>query len=253
MFAEERQQEIINILNSNGKVKVKDLSLKFNVTEDCIRKDLRYLESKGLLKKTYGGAVKVRQSAKMIDVFERKNINFQNKSKIAQKTFDLIKDRDTIFLDISTTNIILANLLADSSKSLTVVTNMLDIVKILSKSKTINIVSTGGVYNKSLEGFTGSTTIEFIKNYKFNKSFVGSCGIDIFDHSITTFDLEDGNTKKAIISSSKKSYLVMESNKFDYDGVYKFSLIDDIDGIITDQYPNNEITKILLENNVEII
>ncbi len=253
MFAHERQQEIMNILNSNGKVKVKELSLIFSVTEDCIRKDLRGLESKGLLKRTYGGAMKVRQAAKEMTIFERKNINIPSKTKIAKKAFDLINDKETIFLDISTTNIILANILADSNKSLTVITNMLDIVKILSKNQNINIVSTGGVFNKNLDGYTGSTAIEFINNYKFNKAFVGSCGIDIFEHSITTFDIEDGNTKKAIINSSKKTYLVMEKYKFDYDGVYKFALIDDIHGIIIDEYPEKEIIKTLSENNIEII
>ncbi|MBO5106176.1 MAG: DeoR family transcriptional regulator, partial [Clostridia bacterium] len=35
MFAEERLDQILNILNSEGKIKVKNLSQHFNVTEDC--------------------------------------------------------------------------------------------------------------------------------------------------------------------------------------------------------------------------
>ena len=38
MFLEERQEIIVNMLNQEGKVRVKDLSDKFGVTEDCIRK-----------------------------------------------------------------------------------------------------------------------------------------------------------------------------------------------------------------------
>ena len=40
MFVEERHQEILRLLEENEKVKVKDLSKRFEVTEDCIRKDL---------------------------------------------------------------------------------------------------------------------------------------------------------------------------------------------------------------------
>lgn len=57
MFANERLEEILNILKTEGKVIVKDLSIKFDVTEDCIRKDLKNLEKQKLLERTYGGAV----------------------------------------------------------------------------------------------------------------------------------------------------------------------------------------------------
>ena len=60
MLASERHEKIVEILNREGSVLVKDLSKKFDVTQDSIRKDLTILERKGLLKKTYGGAVEVR-------------------------------------------------------------------------------------------------------------------------------------------------------------------------------------------------
>ena len=52
MFVEERHQEILRLLNENEKVKVKELSKRFEVTEDCIRKDLASMEAKNLLKRT---------------------------------------------------------------------------------------------------------------------------------------------------------------------------------------------------------
>ena len=54
MFTEERQSAIEKCLRENGKVKVKELSEIFQVTEDCIRKDLKILENAGKLKRTYG-------------------------------------------------------------------------------------------------------------------------------------------------------------------------------------------------------
>lgn len=62
VFVEERQALIIEELHQKGKVKVKELSERFHVSEDLIRKDLSALESKGLLKKAYGGAVLVREN-----------------------------------------------------------------------------------------------------------------------------------------------------------------------------------------------
>ena len=253
MFAEERLDSIINILENEGKIKVKDLSIKFNVTEDCIRKDLKTLESKGLLKRTYGGAVQVRGTAEVKDVVTRKDINISTKSLIAEKAFKLINHRETIFLDISTTNILLAKLLASSDKQITVVTNMLDILNVLSTPSNIRVIATGGILNRNLDGFTGAPTIEAISKYKFDKSFIGSCGIDVFDESITTFDIDDGITKKAILESSKKSFVVMESSKFHIDGNYKFACLGDIDSIITDADPKEEISSILKDFNIDVL
>ncbi|WP_053242945.1 DeoR/GlpR family DNA-binding transcription regulator [Clostridium sp. DMHC 10] len=196
MFAQERHNEILNILHKEGKVIVKDLSTRFNVTEDCIRKDLKNLENQKLLERTYGGAVLIRTSAPKQNIQSRKNTNIEFKTVIAQKAFRLIEENETIFLDISTTNILLAEELSKSQKKLTVVTNMLDIVSILNNSdNNIKVVCTGGELSKDLDGFTGSMAIESISNYKPTKCFIGSCGVNIFDKSVTTFDGEDGNTK----------------------------------------------------------
>src|SRR5476649_741337 len=114
MFTEERLDEILNILNIEGKVKVKDLSQKFNVTEDCIRKDLKQLEHAGSLKRTYGGGIQVRESSKAYDISERKEIDILTKNVIAKKALELIQDRETIFLDLSTINILIAKTLLTS-------------------------------------------------------------------------------------------------------------------------------------------
>ena len=71
MLASERHEKIVEILNREGSVLVKDLSKKFDVTQDSIRKDLTILERKGLLKKTYGGAVKVRTNIHDLYVSQR--------------------------------------------------------------------------------------------------------------------------------------------------------------------------------------
>lgn len=254
MFTEERLNEILNILNIHGKVKVKELSQKFNVTEDCIRKDLKQLEHAGNLKRTYGGAIQIRQSSQVYDISEREKIDISTKSVVAKKALDVIKDRETIFLDISTINILIAKSLLASPKRVTVVTNMLEIANILSGSDhNIIVVVAAGVLNKSLNGFIGAATNDFISKYKFDRSFIGSCGVDAFNKSITTFEIEDGITKSTIIQSSKKTFLVMENKKFNLDGNYKFAMLDDIDAIITDEKPNEQIAEILENNDIELI
>ena len=105
MLARERQNKIVEMVNTEGSVLVKELSELFDVTEDSIRKDLSLLEKKGLLNKTYGGAVKNRVNTHELYVSQRKGKNVEEKKEIARKDFELIEEGDLIFLDISTINI----------------------------------------------------------------------------------------------------------------------------------------------------
>ncbi|MDP4145018.1 MAG: DeoR/GlpR family DNA-binding transcription regulator [Bacillota bacterium] len=253
MFAAERLDEIINILHKEGKVVVKDLSNRFDVTEDCIRKDLKTLENKKLLRRTYGGAVLERKTAHSENIENRKDKNVDTKKIIAEKAYSLIENYETIFLDISTTNIILAELIAAGNKKVTIITNMIDVVKAFKTCCTSKVVCTGGIFNNELDGFTGAAAIDSISKYKFSKAFIGSCGVDIFDGSITTFDVEDGNTKREIIQSAKEVYLVMENKKFFIDGVYKFAHLEDVQAVITEERPNDDIYEVLAKNDTKII
>ncbi|MGN8632038.1 DeoR/GlpR family DNA-binding transcription regulator [Blautia sp. HCP3S3_G3] len=238
MFTEERQEAILQKLREYGKVKVRSLSEEFHVTEDCIRKDLKTLEKAGHLKRTYGGAILSGDYPLDRDVIDRRTVNEEKKDIIAQKAFSLIRDNETIFLDISTSNIKLAKLLADSGRRLVVVSNMIDILQILAASPMITTVGTGGIMYRTVNGFMGSAAIEVIKQYSFDRAFIGTCGLDMTDLSVTTFGVEDGLTKKAAISSSRHTYVVMEKDKFYFNDSYKFTHFDDIDGIITDERPD---------------
>lgn len=55
LTATKRLQEIVDLLDQQGYVKAKELSKKYQVSMETIRKDLTFLEEKGVVKKEYGG------------------------------------------------------------------------------------------------------------------------------------------------------------------------------------------------------
>ncbi|WP_294152074.1 DeoR/GlpR family DNA-binding transcription regulator [uncultured Selenomonas sp.] len=166
MFLEERQEAILNLLARDGKVRVKDLSEMFKVTEDCIRKDLGALEKQGKLKRTYGGAVVRRENLHMLEVSKHRNTDVEAKRRIAQAAVKLIHDKDMVFLDISTSNLAIAELLVKTDREMTVVTNMIDILVVLARNPKIRLVFAGGKINKSRDGFWGGMTLDFISKLK---------------------------------------------------------------------------------------
>ncbi|WP_294377379.1 DeoR/GlpR family DNA-binding transcription regulator [uncultured Clostridium sp.] len=234
MFLEERYSKIIELVNKNGRVTVKDLAKGFEVSEDCIRKDLRELENRNELKRVYGGAIINRNHNDIRPIDERKEINKDIKDKIAQNAFKLIENEDIVFLDVSTINIEIAKELNKSMKKVTVVTNMIEVVAELKKSHNIKVIIVGGEFNTDVGAIIGAAADRYIKKFTYDKCFIGVCGINKESGYISTINLEDGNTKKTIIECSNKSYLVMEDEKFNYDEFYKFAKITDITGIITE-------------------
>lgn len=253
MFAEERQNHIVALVNKNGSVRVKDLSEKYGVTEDSIRKDLTLLEKRGLLKKTYGGAVKRRVNVHDLNVSQRKDKNIEAKQKIAAKAIALIKDGDMVFLDISTANLELAKLLVKSSLNITVVTNMVDVMLEFMVPTSVRLIFIGGSFSQGKDGFVGSITIRQIAEFHFDIAFLGVVGIDLYDNSVATYMVEDGLTKSAIMDASKSSYMMLETRKLNMDGTYKYAKIDSFTGAVMDNDKPDEHAEKMKEYNIEWI
>ena len=69
----------------------------FQVTEDCIRKDLKTLENAGKLKRTYGGAILSQDYPLERDVIDRRNYHVEKKMVIAAKAMKLIREERQSF------------------------------------------------------------------------------------------------------------------------------------------------------------
>jgi len=253
MFLEERQELIVRMVERDGKVKVKELSAKFKVTEDCIRKDLGSLERQGRLKRTYGGAVKLTQSIHMIEVSRHRHMDVEAKRRIAQAAVSLIRDKDMVFLDVSTSNLAIAELLMKSDRDLTVVTNMVDVLGVLARNPRIELIFAGGQINRGRDGFWGGMTQEFIRRLKPDIAFVGAVGVDVKENSVSTYDIEDGINKAAIIRVSKRAYVVAEARKLSSDGNYNYVTLDTLSGLITDSRPAADICQAAEDYGVDII
>ena len=254
MLQQERHEQILARLNTEGKVRVKELANDFEVTEDCIRKDLTSLEKEGLLKRIHGGAMQIRKNLHAFHVDERMSVRLSQKKMIAQKAVELVEENTVVFLGISTVNLELAKCIYQKNIPLTIVTNMIDIMQLFTQGEhKVNLVFIGGHFNRGRDGFIGSLAIKQIQSYRFDLSFIGTVGINIHEGQVTTYDDEDGITKKEVIDASKKSYLVAENEKFNLDGNYVFGHLSDFSGYIGDQEMTGTLKDKMLEYGLEII
>ena len=243
MFLEERQAKILEMLERDGKVLVKELAEIFGVTEDSIRKDLSSLELDGKLKRTYGGAVSI----------ERRISDVEAKRKIAAAAVKLMQQQDLIFLDISTISIAIAQILEKTETNYKILTNMIDVLVMLARNPKINLFFAGGQINQSRDGFSDVLNLEFISNFRPDISFIGSSGVDIKKNSLTTRNAADGLQKARMIDCSKKSYVIAESRKIGTEGNYRFTTLDKVTGIITEAKLSENLSATAEKLGVKII
>lgn len=253
MFTEERHEQILNLLNKNGRVKVKDLSEIFKVTEGMIRKDLQRLEKEGALKRTYGGAILNREISKSSPITTRMNVSLDSKEVISKKAFDLIEDGDVIFIEASSINYLLAQLIASSTKKLTLITNMVIITPLFYDNETVQLICIGGIYDNKSGGVMGSEVIKGISKYYFNKGFLGSSGVNLNSSSVGTATSEDGNVKELVVNNSKEAFLLVEKDKFNLDCIYNYASLEDFDAIITDSDITEEIGEHIKKLDIKLI
>ena len=239
MLPEERQKMIVQLVNEHGSVSVKELSARFALTEDSIRKDLTLWQKNGLLKKTYGGALKLMPDEDHF-VSQRKPKYRAEKQRIAKKALQLLHDGETIFLDISTTNIELAKFLKTSGLSLTVVTNMVDVMTTMAGDEHNRLIFIGGTFSEGCDGFVGALTNRELAHYHFDRAFLGVVGLDLARQQATTYTPEDATTKEAILSASAESWLLLETRKLRKAGPHVFSDLRDVTGVLTEKELDEE-------------
>ena len=243
MFPEERHQHILDLLDRTGRVTVSDLALRFDVTEDCIRKDLKQLAADGRCKRVYGGATRAEAVAERL-VTNRLGSFKPEKHAIAQKALALIEPKQTIYLDISTTTLYLAELIASSGLACTVVSPMIDVNLALASSPAVTAICPGGVMHPELNGFVGAIAGDALRHYRFDVAFIGAAGVDADAREATTYDAEDGLLKRTAIECSGRAYLVCESRKLNAFGNFHFAGFSDFDALICDGEDEQAIARV---------
>ena len=253
MFMEERQAKILEMLEQNGKVLVKELAEIFGVTEDSIRKDLGALEMEGQLKRTYGGAVAIQEKLRVAEANRRRISEVEAKRKIAAAAVKLITPSDLIFLDTSTISIAIAEILEKSETSYKILTNMIDVLVMLARNPKINLTFAGGQINKNRDGFLDGLNLEFMSHFHPSVAFIGVVGVDIEKNSLSTNDSNTGMHKRRMIELSQNVYVMAESSKLGTEANFNFATLQKVCGLITETAPPKKIFDAAKKMKVKII
>jgi DeoR family transcriptional regulator of aga operon len=247
----ERRDSIIQLIQKNGKVRVDDLSEQFDVSSVTIRNDLDFLEKKGICHRTHGGALIRKNVYEDPTLEEKQKRSKKEKERIGGKALEYISSGDSILLDSGTTTLEIAFRL-NSKKNLTVMTNALNIALKLLSFDDINIMLTGGTLRKESYSLVGPEAEASIKNYYFDKLFLGVDGLDI-ELGLTTPNPMEAQLNRIMVARAQQVIAVSDSSKFGRRSFSQICSIDAINTLITDTNISPEFEKELLKRNVEVV
>jgi DeoR/GlpR family transcriptional regulator of sugar metabolism len=226
----ERHQEILRLLEDDGRVTVPDLAERFGVSVVTIRKDLETLERRRLLRRMRGGAV----PAPLPDEgsFElRLHHRTAAKVAIAREAAKLVRDGDAIALDGSTTCYHLAKELL-TRRGLIVVTNGLPAAEVLAESDA-TVVMPGGTLRRSSWALVGDMGSTLAGRGRLAVGFFGLRSLSP-DLGLLELSPEETAVKRRLVSISATVYGLFDSSKVGRFALHPFVETGAITGLITD-------------------
>src|ERR1700730_14490623 len=210
MLSEERQREILEILNREGRVLVVDLAKHFDTSQVTIRKDLEILHMKGRIHRTHGGALSVRESALEDPTLrEKEKLHRKEKLRIAEAAARMVTEGQVVILDSGTTTTAIARALRNF-QNLTVITNAANIAAELSGS-VLEVILTGGSLRKNSFSLVGPLAEETLHKLHADVLFLGVDGFDV-QYGISTPNLLQSKVNRAMIEISKVAVAVCDSS-----------------------------------------
>ena len=245
----ERREQIKRKIAVDGRVLTQDLCNVFNTTPVTIRKDLDFLENKGVLTKVHGGGILNQSIGDELSISEKEKINLREKERIAKRAESLINDGDAIILDYGVTAIHIARRLKYRT-GITIITGGLNVANEIARSDN-ELILTGGVFNKNTFGLSGSLSENVIINTVVDKLFLGVDGVDIV-RGLTAYNYEEAKLNRLMIKAAKEKILIADSSKFGKITVGYIGELKEIDRIITDKKLDNKFVEDINRLNIKL-
>lgn len=242
MSFKDRENKILEYLSQNREATIDELCARLFVSAPTIRRDLKALSESGKIIRTHGGAFLNNLPWESTPQELREKEFVTEKDIIAKKCLDLINDGDTVMIDASSTGKQLMKLLG-AKNSIIVITNSTNAPTVSSKTGVKTFV-TGGEASKASFAYVGSFAEEFIRRFNADICFFSVSSLTP-DGRLTDNSVLENQISRAMINSSKKSVLLLNSQKLGEAQVNTLCTLNEIDFIASEKdishiFPNHK-------------
>lgn len=238
----ERRDRIVELVQLKGEVTLGELRAEFpNVSEMTLRRDLDYLDRKGLLVRVHGGAKSLEAIIGLTEerYAQRSVQRVPQKNLIASKAVNLLTANSVIFIDSGTTTTAFSRALPDLN--LRIFTSGLTCALELARLKDSSVEIVGGELNKRSFCSMGAQATKQIQSVNFDIAFLGAAGFDL-ERGFTTGWFDDRELKRAAIERSQKVVILVDSSKIGKVNAYTFARLEEVGVVVSDdEFPEETI------------
>jgi ribose transport system substrate-binding protein len=229
----ERRQRLLEILRKEPGLRVPEMAEALGVSEGTIRNDLNALETDRMLERVRGGAVLTADvPVRSLSFLSRLKQNSDAKQAIARQAAELVEDGDSILLDASTTVYFIARFLQNRRK-LRVITNGIEIARLLAQNPTNTVILLGGVLNPDSTSITGLISERIVEDLHVKTAFVSCSGITL-EAGLTEVHFAEAQLKEKALAAAEKVIALVDASKFGKIDLTSFARLDQVDHLFSD-------------------
>jgi len=245
-----RQERIKEYVEKNNVATIRELqALLPDVSLMTLHRDLDALQSRGVLVKFRGGAKSVRHTGDP-EFNVRMRENNTGKRTIADKAMALLQPHTSVFLDASTTNLMLARNLPDIN--LNIISTGPSIAIELCRLHNPVVTLCCGLINRKNLAVSGQNTLEMLEKMNIDMAFIGVSGCSV-DAGFTCGTEADMLVKRLAIRKAHTSVLMCGSDKFNSLMPYTFARLGDVDYVVTESDIPGAFLEAAQKANVKIL
>ncbi|OSP54722.1 DeoR/GlpR family DNA-binding transcription regulator [Pseudoruegeria sp. SK021] len=247
-----RHRQIVEMLGTDGRVDVINLSETLGVSTVTVRADLLILEKSQILRRVRGGAIAMRPSRYERPVDLNASLRGAEKTAIAAIAADMIRDGETILMDTGSTIAALAGLIPDKLTDLAVVTNSLNVAIELSPRPNITVIVTGGTVRPKLNSLVSPFGTLLLDRVNADVAFISCAGVDTVK-GFTNSNWHEAEIKQKMMAAASRVVMLADHSKLKHVATAKIADLDQVDLLITDQGASPAAVKELRAAGLEVV
>ena len=230
-------------------VRISELSRRFYVSTETVRRDFDALADEGLIARAHGGASAPAQGH-YPSLDERANDRIDERERIGRHAAQLVGEGETVMIDSGSTTIQMARALAYLGTPCTVITNSIPVAMTLGHG-TAQVLLCPGEYLAAESAVIGTETLEFLARFNVDRCMIGSSGFSAEGPSETVRGF--AAVKRVMMQRARIRHLLIGSEKFGRKGLAHVVDLSSLHSIVADARPKGDLSSALAAAKVEII
>lgn len=254
LLAIQRRMELADLVKQDPVVTVDDLARRYNVSPQTIRRDFQAMEERGLLTRTYGGAItrvdNPLQMSHEAAFRAREDEQAAEKQAMAVVAATLVRPNAIAIFDASTSVLQLARALHQDIE-ITAIVNALPIAMELSRRPNIVVTAVGGTLRQTSLSFTGPISEASLRRLYADIAFISARGFSV-DRGLTEANPYESALKEMMVANATRVVALIDSSKLGRTALSPFAEVTSIDVVVTDSGADSAIVDDLREIGVEV-